>query len=138
MPTLFSTDGKQLGDVIVAEGDIVVTRDSRRLSNAGEEEMVLPCGYPCDITSETAVTALLAAGIANCNALLLESCVIPAGESALVPLLARGPAAVNQDKLPTVDYAGDDIDMEDFNTAIDAMILVVRRKESPTQGVAEE
>lgn len=129
----------QLGDLVIAEdAGPIVTRESRLCENAGEDDVTLELGHPMDITSETEVDFLAAAGIANCNALLIDATIIPAGKTIKVPLLARGPAAVNEDKLPTVDYAGAAINKANFKAAIVAnMPLVTLRKEPPTQETQE-
>lgn len=133
MAVLIET-GIQLGDLIIAEdAGPIVTRESRNCTNEGEDDVTLEIGAPFDITSDTEAEYLAAAGIANCNALLIARTLIPAGKTVKVPLLARGPAAVNQDKLPATDYAGATINAANFATAVAAFPLVVLRREPPTQ-----
>lgn len=135
---VLTTDGRQLGDLLMAEGDAVVTRASRLLTNDTEEEVTLPVGYPLDVDSETTCVLLVAAGIANCNALLLDAVTLAVDQVAKVPLLVRGPAGINEDKLPTVDYLGAAINKANFKAAIVANIPVISLlKESPTQASAE-
>ncbi len=109
------------GDVMQHEGNPGITRDEKTITNASGAEMVLEAGYPMDDNVPE-----LDGGEAGVDGLLLQGITIPDGESAKVAVLARGPASVNQDAIPTADYAGDDFTIATIVTALEAIGIVVR------------
>ena len=97
------------------------------MANATGSAITLVPGAPMDDN-----VAEVAAGIADTDGIVLEKTVIPNGESRRVPVLARGPAVINVDALPTTDYAGSAINMTNFQTALEAMEDIVVREEPDT------
>jgi hypothetical protein len=116
--------GRVTGDVFIREtDDAAFSRESKTITNSSGDDMVLPAGYPMDDN-----VPVIAANIANCDGLLLESVTIADGEVRMVAVVQRGSIVINQDALPTVDYVGASINMTNFATAVAALDFVVRRE----------
>lgn len=118
---MISTLGKVGGDVVVAEGDPIITRESKTIANATGSDVVLTAGYPMDDN-----VPCLANGLATMDGILIQPVRIPAGETRDVAVLVRGPAAVNSGGLPTHDYAGTAITAATLKAAIAALGIIVR------------
>lgn len=119
------TKPKTLGDLIISEdASPAVTRESKVVTNSTGGEITLEVGYPMDDN-----VPCLAAGQASCDGILLEHCVLENGDSATLPVLARGPSAINWDTVPTEDYAGSSFTMSTLKTTVQA--LGIRCREEP-------
>jgi hypothetical protein len=118
-----------IGDLIKSEYDAAYCRESKLVTNPEATEITLVVGYPMDDN-----VPLEAAGIANCDGLLMEHAVLAGNEVRLLPVLARGPCTIDDDALPTTDYADAAINAANFRTAIDAIEpKIIRRFEPPHQ-----
>jgi len=118
------------GDVIIAEGNPVVTRESKDVSNSTGSDVTLPAGHPMDDN-----VMCTSANIANADGIVCQETDIPDGETVKVPVLARGPAAINQDALPEEDYAGTAIVLASFVSAIETNTDIVVRSEPSEEEV---
>jgi hypothetical protein len=121
--------GKVQSDVLVSEYDPAYCRESILLTNPdADNEITFPVG--------TAVTLagvpVLAAAHANTRGITLEAVTLAGGGSALVPVLARGPATVNKAGLNATDYAGDPITIANIVTQLAALSPPVIVRNEPT------
>ena len=129
----FITKGRVGGDVVKHEYDVQYTRQSYEVTNEGTEDMVLTAGYPF-----AAGVPVLNASINTVDGLLIQPVTIAPDETVKVAVLMHGPATINDDNLPTVDYEGTNLTMATFRTRIDAMSpKVVRKQEPDVQGEQE-
>jgi hypothetical protein len=85
--------------------------------------MVLPAGYPFTYADGIPI---LAAGIANTTGLLLQAATLEPAEIRKLAVVVRGSVVINKDALPTVDIAGDAINMTNFATRLGVLGFVVR------------
>jgi hypothetical protein len=120
------------GDFLITEGDHpAYVREQKTVSNSSGEEMVLSAGYPMDDN-----VPVVDGQEANTDGLLIEKVVIPDGESRKVAVLARGPATINRDALPTTDYTGDAFNVGTIATALGNLSpKVIVRREPTTQEI---
>jgi hypothetical protein len=118
-----------IGDLLKSEENAMLSRESVTITNNTGAEIALVVGHPLDLAgtldARTAVP-VIAANIANTDAILLEHAVLADGESRKLPALVRGPAAINRDVLPENDYDGDPITLANYITRIQAIGIVVR------------
>lgn len=117
----------QLGELLIHEDDIQFTRESKEITNSSGAVMELEVGYPMDDN-----VPVVSGGEAGTDGLLLTKVYLEDGESIKVPVLARGPAVVNSDKIPTTDYAGDAITVATVVTALAGLDNIVTRTEPDT------
>jgi hypothetical protein len=120
---MVETASKKAGALVMHEASPLFCRESKEVTNSTGDEVTLLVGHPLDDNA-----LCTAANIANADGIVLEKTVIADGESALVPVLARGPAVINVDELPTTDYAASAINMTNYQTAIEALDIVVREE----------
>lgn len=114
-----------LGDLIVAEdASPSVTRETKTVTNSTGAEITLEVGYPMDDN-----VPIVSTDEANCDGINLEHAVIANGASVKLPVLARGPAAINWDIVPTTDYAAAAFTMNTLKTTVQA--LGIRCREEP-------
>jgi len=121
-----------LGDLIIAESaPPSVTRESKTVTNSTGSEITLEVGYPMD--DNVPVTS---GSEANTDGLLLEHCVLENGASKKLPVLARGPSAINGDALPAADYAGSSFTLATVKSTVEALGIQV--KEEPDEQSTQE
>jgi hypothetical protein len=118
----------RLGDVLKYEGDPMLTRESKTMTNPHSAAFTFVAGYPMDDNVPVAN-----AGIAGIDGMLLSTVTLAAngedGDTAKVAVLARGPAVFDKDALPTKDYAGTNFTLATVITKYAALALVVGRDE---------
>ncbi len=113
--------GYVCGDFLMHEESNVVCRESKIITNSSGDTMVLAAGYPMDDN-----VPLLHTAEAGCDGLLLEPVTILDGEVREVAVLARGPAVINKNALPTEDYAGTGLTLATLVTALTALGIICR------------
>ena len=103
--------------------------ETKVVTNGTANDWDLAPGYPMDDN-----VPVLGAGIADIDGLLYDRARIPAGESKKCLVLARGPAVINRDRLPTADYAGTPFVNANLVTQIaDIPGIIVTRSEPDTE-----
>lgn len=112
-----------IGDIVVEEYSPAFCRESKTVTNSTGAAIDLVPGHPMDDN-----VPVVAGDEASIDGLLMERCYLENGESAKVPVLARGPAVVNKDALPDEDYSEDALDLDDYETALLAMGIIVREE----------
>lgn len=131
-PTL--SNGYVAGDFIISEAaPPIVTREPvTGITNASTSAALdLPPGYPMNGS-----TPVVAGQESTTTGLLIARVYIPAAPNnngGKGTILARGPAAVNRDALPTVDKAGSSFNMSTLATRLAALGIVVRRAPASTE-----
>lgn len=95
----------------------------------GSAVLHLPAGQPMELNG----TVITHTAEASTTALLLQEVHVAIGEKLKVAVLARGPAVVNFDALPTKDPAGTTYTAGTLLTAVQAMHDVVVRREPTVQ-----
>jgi hypothetical protein len=101
------------GDWLIEEGALpVVTRESGIIDNsAGGTDLYFAAGYPFvlgtkNANGDTPLTIINQGAEATVTCLSLYAAHVPAGTKLKVPVLARGPAAINRDRLAQFDSNG--------------------------------
>ena len=113
------TKGLVGGDLLKAEDVQQYCRESMVVDNTGgSTDITLPVGYPVIFATST---LLLAAAVNTLTGITIEPHVIPAGTKKQIAVLARGPAVINTNVLPTADKAGTSFNMSTFQTALAAL-----------------
>jgi hypothetical protein len=118
------TKSVTLGDLIISEdASPAVTRETKTVTNSSGSEMTLEVGHPMDDT-----TPVVSGDEANTDGVCLAYTIIENGESADIPVMARGPAAINGNALPTTDYAGSSYTMSTLKSTIESLTIQVREE----------
>jgi len=127
MPTVLTSKKKQ-GDLLIAFFHQGFNFDSAKVKNAGGGTVTItdPLGYPLKTDGAGGYALALAADAANVIGLIISpqtTITLAAGASTTRPcqILARGPAVLDKQMLPTLDLAGAAITLATLVTALQAL-----------------
>lgn len=112
------------GDVIIYELARIVTREEVEIENEGEVNLELQAGYPVELDG----TLVEAGNEGDVEGILCEPVTLLPGETRKVAVLARGPAAINRDALPTKDVDNANLNVDTLAATLATLGIVVRRE----------
>jgi len=129
MATKYSTPTP--GDLLVHEESAIVCRDSMAITNPTAAPFVAKVGQAL-----TAGTITVATGEAASDGILLEEVSLAASETTVLKygVLSRGPAAINEAAVATVDSAGADLTVATLLTAWAALGIQARSEPTDVTG----
>ena len=127
--TAFLTKPDVGGSVVLHEESVIFCREGRIYHNGGSTVVQLRAGEPFVVNAPCTHT-----NINTCDGLLIEPKAVQPGETVEVAVLARGPAVVNQDALPTIALDTVAFNMTTFLTAVSGLgILLITEPATTTE-----
>jgi len=118
-----------LGDVVKYECCPEYDRESVEYTNGEGEEVTIEIGHPIVVASGVLVEK---DAEASATGIVLERAVVADGAKKKFAVLARGPAIINGDKLPTKDFAGESYNMTTLKSTLKALGIVIRSEPAKT------
>lgn len=129
------TERKYEADLFIEGSKRYIRKDLAVYNTTGSDITIAdPIGYPLKYAStkhqpivageESSVVAIIATTST-------DNIVIAAGESMTIPCYVRGPAILAIEGIPTVDYDGDDLDVDAIETALLAVSPPILLQDGP-------